>query len=223
MTADHVELHFRHAARPSAIGRARHDVEDALSSARRRAPRRRRPHAARLRARDQRGAPRARRRVRGPARRPARAAAARGARRGRRVRPAGRPARRTAPAATGSSSSTSSPTAGASSATSGVSGSSSTAGGSEPLERSRLETSKSGGRWTPERTGAASWRDVLLDAPTIESPRDGTREVTIRHRCGADAGRSDAGAVRGRSPGDDETSPSRPWCSVTVHPPSDVR
>ena len=32
MTADHVELHFRHTARPSAIGRARHDVRSALNS-----------------------------------------------------------------------------------------------------------------------------------------------------------------------------------------------
>lgn len=32
MTTHVVELRFRHAARPTAIGRARHDVEDALTS-----------------------------------------------------------------------------------------------------------------------------------------------------------------------------------------------
>lgn len=33
MSTHVVELHFRHAARPAAIGRARHDVEDALAAA----------------------------------------------------------------------------------------------------------------------------------------------------------------------------------------------
>ncbi len=33
MESQVLELHFRHAARPGAIGRARHDVEDALAAA----------------------------------------------------------------------------------------------------------------------------------------------------------------------------------------------